>query len=518
MPKLQRPILESDHMVVRPVAIAVIQEIMMDRMAIPIDTKINYPGYTETVAQPHGFISNKYEPNRFPTSDKMFVEVTESYVNDWQPANFTNKPEHIPIFLNRDLELEMRPIYASMEMRISLKYRAKDKTEARRWYDYAMLKLPNREDTWLHDLKYSFSVPDVYMAILQEIHRLTELQAGYGDDFDTFFKKWVSPRYGILTDQAGKNQLGAFSETQTQCMGFFDFSNEPDFGARKDDTDVWEVEIPYVLRYEKPRDVYFSYPIVIHNTVLSSKYRGKTGMQQRGDVQTSRTWSMAHLKSFEAMENVGHPYRNFPGRYFPLFDEFMPRMVPPNTMRVFTTLVTIDPNDPPDQPNKLMNLLDLEGPQYGFKLSDCIKAFMLEEREWITTSRGSALNLALYMGRLCMDGTWLRMDENYDIWSTRPLNRRKYYHIRFSVCTDLTFLVQSAKDRLRKYPCALEDILEYILPEGSTIPPYKVIYGEVTPPSFDQVAEQLKGRVINGGMKTVQQTTVNAVYQVKKGS
>lgn len=521
MPKIQRPILESDQSVSRAIAVATVQEILIDRLGLPADMNINYPGYADTVAQPHGYISNKYETIRLPTTDKIFIEITENYVNDWLPAMVTKQPEQIPLFLNRDLEIEMRPIYASVEMKFTIHYRAKNKTDARRWYDYMIMKIPNREDTWLHTLQYSFAMPESYMVILREIHRLQEAVAGYGEDFDTFFQKWVNPRYGLLTDQAGKNTLGVFKETQMRCLGFFDIGSEPDFGQRKDETDVWEVEIPYVLRYEKPKDIHFMYPISIHNQILSKKFRNETGFQRLQDHQQSRSWSMAHLKSFESMQNVNPVYQDFPGRYFPTFDEFMPRNVPERTMRMVTTLVLLPTDDQVAagmDPNLLMNLTDLEADSYGFQFSDCMKQFMASEAQYVTKPRQSAVNVALYMGRLLVDPTWIRMDENLNIYSTQPLNKRKVWHLRISVTTDLTYITEDAKARLRNARCAFDQIVQYIAPTtaGNYRPCDNIIANGLTPRTYDSFAECLKGRTINRAMKTVQFSTVNGVFQSKK--
>lgn len=516
MPKLLKPIPETDQLVTRKVALGVIQDVLINRMGLSKDISINFPGYTEATAQPHGLISDKYEDPRLPTTDKLMIEVTEERDETFALAAATTQPEHIPMFLNTDLELEMRPQYTSMIMRISIHYRAKGKTDARRFWHLMMLKIPNREDTWLHELKYSYPMPEAYVEILKAIHVLTEKTDGYGDDFDTFFAKWVNPRYGLLSDQAGKNTLGVFSETQSRVLGFFDIGQEPDFGGKKDDTDVWEVEIPYVIRYEKPTDCYFDYPIVIHNSVMSSKYRNKTGFDRLQDHQQSRTWSLKHLESFEAASQLKRPIKDFPGRYFPTFDEFMPRMVPENTMRVFTTLTLVDADPASTDPLKLMNILDLEGEGFGFRFNDCMKAFIASEAPYITTQRNSAMNLSLYMGRHCMEGSWLEMDADMNIRSTRALNKRKYYHVRMSICTDLTYLTRDAKDRLKRNPCALENILSYITPEGMQLPPFNVVGGKVTDTSFDNIAEWLRGRSPKGGMKTVQHTQINAVYAVQR--
>lgn len=527
MPKLKRPIPESDQTVVRPIAIGIVQDVLIDRLGMPSDMTVRYPGYSEVQATPHTYLSRKYEPSGFPTTDKITIDITEKPIDFLMNGNVVDAPEHIPLFLNRELELEMRPIYSSMEMSFNIRYRAKNKTEARRWYDYMLTKFPTKEDTWLHDIKYSFGIPQVYLEILKEIHRLTELQAPYGDSFDDFMMKWINPRYGYLTDQTGKNKYGVFSETQIQCLGFFDFGNEPDFGGKQNETDTWEVEIPYILRYEKPRDVYFSYPIVIHNTVLSDRYRGRTGFIQTHERARSYTWSMHHLQTMDKTNELRKPYDNHPGRYFPSFDEFMPRLVPENTMRVFTTLVLLN-KEGHEQEDFLMNINDLSSPEYGFKLTDCLSSFLKEEAPYVTIPRESAMQLTLYQGRVPINHEWIEIDENLNIRSKVKLSRRKYYHIRLSVVTDWTYLSEDAKDRFLHKPCALESILQYILPEGCTIPKAPIYYDKVVDSNwFDAVADQLNkyfnnngsgsssgsNRLQNYAMKTVQYSKLNAVYE-----
>lgn len=515
MPKLERPIPETDTLVVRSVALGVIQEVLINRMGLPSTIPVNFPGYAEGVAQVRSLISNPNEDARFPTGDKIFIEVSEEYVTDWLPAAQTKSPEQIPCFLNKDLELELRPIYASMEMRISIHYRAKGKTDARRFYDFMMTKLPNREDTWIHTLNYAYGIPDVYMAILEEIHRLTELRAGYGDKFEDFFNKWVHPRYGMLTDQAGKNEYGVFSETQTQCIGYFDMNAVPDFGGKKDDTEVWEIEIPYVIRYDKPKDMYMSYPIVIHNSVLSQTYRGSGGMPRMEDYSQVRPKTIHSMRAAGNAFALGRNFKDFPGRYFPLYDEWLPRTIPENTMRVFQALVIVGEETDAD-PRLLMNVTDLEADQYGFVLNACVKDYMRKNAQYLTQDKEAGVNIALYSGRTLLDSSWLEVDEDLNIRSTRPLDPRRYYHVRMSLTTDLGFMSKEAKERLRRFPCMISNILEYVKPERTVLPLLQLANGVVKPGNYDDIAEWMKNRPAFVSMKTVQTTKMSAVYTSKR--
>jgi len=544
MPKLQRPIPESDQSIVRPIAVSLIQDIMINKLLLSRDIRIQYPGYTNTSGQTHKWLSHVRDTDRLPTSDRMHVDVTENYVSDWMPQNVTNKVEHIPLFLNRELDVEIRPIYASMEMKINLQYRAKNKTDARKWYDYMMLKVPNREDVTYHTLNYSYSLPASYIEILKEIHRLTEIKGAIGDDFNDFFTKWVNPKWTILTDQTGKNTLGAFAESQIKCLGFFDHGNEPDFGSRPDETDTWLVEMPYVLRYEKPKDIYFSYPIVIHNSVLSSKYRNTTKYEIVEDLPQTRTWSMAHMKQMESLENPLLSNHAFPGKHFPVFDDWMPRMVPDRTKRVFTTLVLI-PDPDSDDPLQLMNLRDLEHPQYNMCFNKHMLDFLNTEHQYVHEYRNSAINICLYKGRLWMD-EWVNMSKDLNIKSVKKLDIKSIYHVRLSLVSDLTILTESARNRLRHHPGFFEVLLNYVIPDKHPVPTFKVIREWIGKPGkwingiwyenewveyvaqseFDRIIEYIKLKYHNkftlgwnndgvglSYMKTVQKTILNALYR-----
>lgn len=514
MPKIQLPIPETDTLVTRAVGLSIIQEVLLDRMGLSANTPINFPGNVEGIAQPRTLLSNKYEDERFPTTNKLSIEVTENYVEDWMPTIQTNKPDQIPSFLNSDLEVELRPIYGHMELRFNIRYRAENKTLARRFWDLMMMKLPDRQDTWIHAVSYSYGIPEVYMAILKEIHRLTELTAGYGDDFDTFFTKWVNPRYGNLTDQVGKNKYGVFSETQDRIIGFFDIGPTPDWGSKKDETDVWEIEIPYVIRYDKPKDMYMGYPITIHNTVLSDKYRNRAGMERLQDYNSSSPKSISTMESAGNAFKAGRNYNDHPGRYYPLFDEFIPRMVPPNTMRVFTALVTLSAPDA-DDPLMLLNISDLEEPGFGLVFNECVKQYIKDNHQYVTKVREAAIHVGLYMGRLLMDDTHLVMDEDMNIRLTKPMSLRRYYHIRVSIVTDLTYLTDRAGDELRKNPCMLMNLIEYVMPERTVAPKLDLAGNTVRPNNYEDIKDWMIGRKRLGSMKTVQTTKLTALYNLK---
>lgn len=485
MPKVKRPVIETNTSVVRPVARKVLADVMANSNIRDLFGKLRvyYPGESNPVEQPGGNIDNRYEQNRFASSDALEIVVSERYIEDLLSASKTQENNQIPLWINEALEVTMRPIYAPVEMVITIRYRAASRADARSFYDYMMMKLPDREDQYFHDVSYSIVPPEVYMVILKEIYRLQELTEPYGETWEEFFAKSARPGYRELTDNSGKNSIGVWGETQDHCLGFFDIPYQAEQAIKEDGPDSYYVEFPYILRYERIKDVEFVYPVSIHNTVLSSKYRNDRRMMLADDKQRMRTTQLDTFAYFRGWAGLKRPYNDLPGRYFPEYDEFVPRSVYPLTLRVFTALVLLDDT------NMLMNLRDLETPDDGMVITDRIKAAMVKEAPWINRYRSSIFNISLYQGRNLMDPKFIAIDEDLNILCPQPLSKRNFYHVRFSIVTDISILDEEAKDRLKDDPDLLEDIIDYIIPDGR---PRPVVPRPLTDMDFDEIVKEIR--------------------------
>lgn len=485
MPKLKRPILESNSSVVRPVAFSVITEVMERSRIRNLFGKMNFffPGENNPVELPRGNIDEKYEPNRFMSEDALQFEVTERYDRDLTSAVKTRDNNHIPLWINEDLEVTMLPIYAPVEMVFSIRYRSRSRAEARRFYDFMMMKLADREDMYLHEVSYHICIDETYMAILKEIYRLQELVEPYGETWEEFFSKSSRAGWREITDQTGKHSIGVWGETQDQCMGFWDLPDGPEQAVKEDGPDSYTVELSYVLRYERIKDVEFIYPISVHNQILSPKYRSDSRMKLQRDKARTQTTQIHVLSQFRQMAGIRRPFNDFPGRYFPEYDEFIPRYVYPQTMRVFTALVLLDETD------ALMNPLELEEIPDGMVLSNVMKAGMVSEAPWINRWRGSIFNLSLYQNRNLMDKKFIGLRPDLTVYCPETLSKRNYYHVRFSIITDLSILDEDAQERLKDNPDLLEEILDYIIPEGK---PRPVVPRPITNQDWENIVKEVR--------------------------
>jgi len=468
MPILKRPIQESVASITRPVALRVLMD-MMDRCDINLkDVKVFYPGNDNPQPLAGSFLGERAEENRLGSADRMEIVVTENYIDDLLSAVKTRERGHIPLWINEDLEVDMYPIYAPVEMRITIRYRAKSRVEAQRVYDYFSMKLPDRDDQCLHEIQYMFAAPAAYEVILKEIHRLQELKAGYGETWEQFYQKGRREGYREISDMTAKNTMGVFGETQNYVLGAFDIQTVPDQPTKNDDgSDSYYVEFPYILRYEKPIDVELAYPVVIHNSVLSDRFRPREGMRIAKQTQAYRTKTLAALSAFTQMAPVNKNHADLPGRYFPSFDEFMPRNIPALTRRVFTALVTYNEDNP-----VMMTIDDLSRVADGMRFPPTVINALKREAPWIMKHRESVFHMNLYGGRNVFPADCLELTQDLEIRRTKPLDERKYYHIRFGLVTDLSILTDDAKDRLIDDPDLIDLILDEILP-GWPKPPIK---------------------------------------------
>lgn len=459
MPDLKRPIQESVASITRPVALKVLYDAMRRANIVLPNVRVFYPGDDNPKHLPKAFLDDKYEDNRLPSDDRMEVHVEERYIEDLWSGMKPRERGEVPLWINEALEVDIYPIYAPVEMRVTIRYRAKSRVEAKRFYDQFSMKWPDREDSDLHDIHYMFAMPEAYMVILKEIYRLQELNAPYGETWDEFFLKGLRKGYREITDQTGRTTYGVYGETQNYVLGYFDVPTVTEKPEKIDDNDAYFVEFPYVIRYHKPIDVKMLYPIIVHNTVLSDKFRPRTEMKIAKQTKSYRDKQSEVMRYFQQMTPTNKYYDGFPGRQFPRFDEFIPRNIPILTRRVFTALTRIS-----NENKVLMTFADVSKGDDGMTFPQVVLDALKKEAKWATTYRESVFHISLNRGREIWGGNKLILTPDLEVVYEGELDMRQYYHVRFSLVEDLSILTDDAKERLKDMPEVLKPIIDEILP------------------------------------------------------
>lgn len=473
MPRILLGLPETETSILRSIVLGVKNDIAR-LTGIPENTRVFFPGDINKMAQQGNSqqmgqtIDGTEDVALLNQHGKIFIEVQETPDEDSPQLSAAFRMEYPYLFLDDTLGIYIRPNYRQMELKINFRYRAEDKTAALRWRHEMLSRLDARQEVRLHKLTYNYGVPPEFMYILRELHRVRENKHGYGEDFIKYFTNNCSPSLTEIVNQAGNNGMLVLPETQGRVQGWFDFTDMPEEGSREGDTANWTISFTYTLKYSKPISATMLYPIVVHQQLIDQKYRPnpKTdfpGADER--VTNNRSLSNRSIGAFESERDYWRILQA-DGYAIPYFDEFVPRIVLRDTMRVVTTMVTVDESSP----RALFNMKDI---QKHVKFSQPIYDFMAEESPYMTQPYNSLFTLDLYEGyeRLA---NGITMDKNLNMVTTFDMDPRKQYHVRLGLVTNLSLLTPDAIKRARENGTATKLII-------SVIDPRTIINGKFPP-------------------------------------
>lgn len=452
MPKLYLANPGIHESVTRPIILDITRQ-LFEATGIPATTNILYPGDTERAKQPGSTINAgdpNFSPATLPFTNRMRVVVEENYEAERMLSTAVMRPEHLPVFFDESIETVIKPVYSSQDITINFQYRAQDKNQAMRWRDEIRGRFSMGREQRLHDITYHYLIPPEFLVILEEIHRMREAVAGYGETFEQWFTKYASQRLSKLSTLGGTQESWGVSERQMRIVGWFDFEGAPEQGEKDSDGDSWTISFGYKFKYDKPIGCDMFYPLMIHNQLI--KYRPDQPIKLPDAQLKSYSNSAWNFGFFES----GRQLLGIPDGYsVPAWDEFIPASVPVDTLRVVTALCSIDTSEGGD-PQLLMSLQQLGG---EVEFHPAIVRFLLKEVQNLTKPYSSPFLVNLYRNSQLLPHDKLRIDAGLNVYSTELLSLRNYYHVRIGLVTDLELLSDAAKTRLREDGEALALIL-----------------------------------------------------------
>lgn len=438
----------------RPVVMDVVRRVM-ELSRISSKTPIRFYGVEAKAAQHNSTLTKDKEyENRWPHRENIVIEVDEDVDKEYLLSSTVKGEDQHYVFLDEDLGVSIKPVKMSTLVRISVKYKAIDENEAKKWRNDISTRFADARDINIHTLEYAWHLPDSYMALLKEIHRLRENQAGYGEPFDRWFGMRSSNRISYVTNQAGSRGFWAVSEIQSPVQGQFDFEGAPSKAEREDEPNLWVVSFDYVFRYDKPIEAVMRYPLIVHQQLLDKAFRPDTSVYSLQNTWLNYSKAQGATAKFR-VDVRDLTYRSNRGLTIPEFDVFLPASVPVATANVATILTTIE-ND-----NKRY-LLDIN--ELGdYNLVKVVLDFIIQsERTFITKPYQSVVQLHLYAGSRIVNQEQLVMDATGKVSTIGDLDMRKVYHLRLSLVTDLSYLPDAALRRLKANPEAAALLIKAI--------------------------------------------------------
>lgn len=446
MPNIITPLSDLESSVERPVIYDILRQ-MMDITRISSQTPIRFYGDAGKATQQNSTITdNGLGENIWDFDERLIIEVDQDYDKDHILVTAVTVPEHLLIFRDDALGVIIKPVYMTTDVSIRAKYRARDRNQANRWRNDMVAHTAKGRDVNLHTVQYSYHIPDAFVILLQELHRLRENLAGHGENFNDYFTGHLTTNASVVTNLAGKEAVWAISEPQMGIQTWFEIEGVPEKPDKDGDHDTWTTSFTYRFRYEKPIECNMVYPIVVHNQVLSTNYRPDRKVDRRQEHQRSYTFSGAAYNQFES-DTDALLYRGSTGLLIPNFDEFMPNSIPSATLRVFSALTTISSPDERD----LLNLKELPDLQLD---RDILEFMTQSEYPFMGKNYASIFSLNLYCGPYLQESGSLQVLPDLTVRATKNLDLRKTYRVRLSLVGNFAYTYPAALQRLKEFPAA----------------------------------------------------------------
>lgn len=386
---------------------------------------------------------------RMGNTQKVTATLRETFIDREILTATTWEKNNAEIFIDDALDITIKPVYHQVDGVISISYRAQDRVSAEQWINRLVRHISQNRNEMYHEIEYEVGIPRVFLAILRELHRLRENQAGYGESLGDYLARRFTDRTTVGAKMNGEEPDMLVREAQKGVIGWFDWEVPPE-PERGENAGTWLATFEYHYQYDQATGMAMKYPIMVHQQMLDEKWRGRNTPYE----MEPRPAYMSMAKSYyEANRGYkGGFLETMDGIVFPDYDEWQPKRIPKGTRKLMSVLLQVDPNDP----TLILNINDLE----HWNLDPAVKAYLLATRRFATATHFSPVVLSLYSGGNAIDEQAVYLDENGDFRTRTPMDMRNQYHFVLLVMTDLTMLSRDQEDTFREYPAACLTILK----------------------------------------------------------
>lgn len=454
MPKLYLPVPEIEKSITRPVVLDIVRQVK-EITGIDKETKEVFIGDARSALQAGSAVGSDILNNtNIAASKQLFIEVSETYNENYLGTMAIAQAEQIPIFIDNNLGIVLKPIYASKVFEISVRYRNPSKTQAKAWRDNIYMHVNQLRDVNLHTATYHYSIPNGFMVLLQELHRLRENVEGYNEDFDTYFMTNVTKRITEATTLVGSAKEFVVPEQQIRIQGIFSFTEAPEKEQMGGDANMWISEFTYRVTLDVPVGVHMFYPIMVHNQLLDEKYIPKPAEDDdKHDKAFSRSLSALHRFEVPVDIQRAKPYEDT--IRIPQYDDWKPDNSPPGLYPVISALCELLP----DNKKLLLNLSELGDYELD---SELLEFFRQGEYRYLTKPFKSMFHLSYYRFKFLSTHQETHLDADLNFTTTEDLSLRNNHRVVFSMMTDVNGVDPACLKRLKRYPNLLRKTLKAI--------------------------------------------------------
>ena len=454
MPREIVSIAETYHSITRPVAISVIKD-MIKNLGLNKETSIIFPGLADQVPYNSSTTDDgtPTTPVNLPTRQQALINVNETFADHTARSENPNQIDAYPIFLDKEIGVQIKPIYNTKLMDIGIVLRAQDATTVRRWFIHLKDMITRDFQTGAHLVNYSYVIPEGIMLLLIELYGKRETLAPYGDSISKYINGHFTDRFTIDTNQAGKANTPLIREEQTMIHAWFELDQtNPEQPQKNNNTGEWEIELNYKFYYSKIEKLVIDYPIVVHNQQIDTKFINLANLPAFEHNYLQRTTdARLPLNHFLGHRDYGNQNSIDPGLPIPWYDDWTipDGLYNGKTEASFLRVLTLA-----DSTTKtLLNLTDLG----DFKISLAMIRYMQRRPMSLARLHDNVFTVRIFRDHNLLDMSKTIIDDDLNISHTWDYNLRNVYHMSMTLLTDPSLLTEDGLRDLGNDPCFAAD-------------------------------------------------------------
>lgn len=396
------------------------------------------------------------------TTDRISIEYEEE-TEDVSGKRLTSaRPDFAYIYQDKDVGSYVMPIYHSRQMRISFTYSNKSKSKI---FGIAnKLKLYTSSDGYdqLHDIEYSYIIPNFVNKLLIEINNLKNTREEDVTNKLTL-EQYIDKHFDDRIDFANtldadieKTEL-SIREAQVDIEGYIADDVDSIKPEYDDGSSYWSISFSYEFVYEKPVSLLIHYPMLVYNHVISKFFRdfhSEKPKKTKNAIRTGRVRELYNIIDREQDPNDPLTLRHRE-QYLkiPEIDKVnLPRLG--NVyLRLCSILIQVDEEDK----TNLFNINEVP----GLKIKKQYKAFLIKARDYISKECECMFYFELwkngekdYHNKICLN-------EQGELTTMYDMDIKGTYRVTLSVLMDPDLLSTKGKNMLRAFSREQEENPEF---------------------------------------------------------
>ena len=427
-----------EESVINNIAITVSRD-LAKVLNLPDDTKIRFNTETKTTYEKN--VNGDIIGTASTPANEFVITVEESPSREQYNLLRYKSTDYPPIFRDYHTGLLITPIYNHKVLNFRCIYASESKSKvfaiANHLGDFV-----NRYSNYrYHNLEYSYPLGNSIMNLLHTVNAIRNMKANDNLTFREYVDKYNLGRIFFTIPETTdiKNLDLSVQEKQYSALGEFD-SISPDIRPNyNSELSRWELELSYVLDFEKPIRLNVKYPILIYNTLIPEEFRNIEEYD----------YLPYHLKHSSVGINRHYPHNRYCKTRFDTYPIInIPRLdkwYPPNVDELYIPIISFLCMIK-DKDTILFNMHDMS----GLKFHNCVKEYIIqEEGKSISKSRSGIFLFKLFENDRPSSIT-LTIDKDGNVTSSEPLDVRKLYRVVVYVISNLDFLNMDSSKKIYK--------------------------------------------------------------------